>query len=86
MEKIKFEDYKQKITEAIQANLKLNPIDGDDEFSLIEGFFNQPIQSEIAAGNILIGGITVPMVAIVGNKTRRMYFFPLKALLPEIKI
>ena len=86
MEKIKFDDYKQKITEAIQDKLKQNPIKGEDGFSLIEGFFNQSIQNEIAAGNILIGGITVPMVAIVGNKTCRMYFFPLKALLPDIKV
>jgi hypothetical protein len=79
MQPIKFEDYKQKITEAIQARLRTLPIAGEAGFTLVEGFIMQPLSNE-ASGNIVIGGPTIPMVAIVGNTSGKMYYFALKAL------
>jgi hypothetical protein len=75
MKEIKFCEYNKKITKVIQEKLNENPICEEKDFFLIQGFFNYPIQQEIAAGEILIDGITVPMVAIVGKKTGRIYFF-----------
>ncbi len=86
METIRFKDQQEKIISAIKEKLHGNPIiSSEGGFTIIEGFFNQPFQDDIA-DKIVIGGKTVPMVAIVGNKTGRMYFFALKALLPGIEI
>jgi hypothetical protein len=76
---IKFEDYKQRITDAIQGRLRTAPIVGERGFSLIEGFIMQPLSNEVS-GNITIGGPTIPLVAIVGNTSGRVYYFALKAL------
>lgn len=87
MQSIKFEDYKQQIVEALDRNLKssASPFVGENGFTLIDGFFSQPFQKEMS-GNFVIGGPALPMVAIVGNTTGRVYFFALKILLPSIKI
>lgn len=82
---INFENYKQSIIKAIKEKLEIKNIKSEGGFDLIEGFFNRPIQTKIA-GKIIIGGKTVPMVAIAEKKTGRMHFFALKALLPEIEI
>ena len=37
-------------------------------------------------GAFVIGGPTIPMIAVVGNNSGRIYFFALKALLPDIEI
>ncbi len=77
MASIKFEDYKQRITEAIQARLRVSPIMGENGFTLVEGFIMQPLSNEII---VMLGGPTIPLVAIVGNTSGRMYYFALKAL------
>jgi len=82
---IKFSDKKQQITDAIQAKLRVTPIIGENGFTIVEGFIMQPISSEVS-GNMIIGGPTIPLVAIVGNTSGRMYYFALKALLPDINI
>jgi len=79
MAQIKFEDYKQRITDAIQAKLRVTPIVGENGFALVDGFIMQPLSNEVS-GNIVIGGPTIPLVAIVGNTSGRMYYFALKAL------
>lgn len=81
----KFEDYKSRITEAIHAKLQATPILGENGFTLVEGFIMQPLSNEIS-GNIVIGGPTIPLVAIVGNSSGRIYYFALKALLPGIGV
>jgi hypothetical protein len=87
MEPLKFENYKKEITDALDKRLKApgSPFVGESGFALIDGFFNQPFQKEMS-GNFIIGGPTLPMIAIVGNTTGRIYFFALKVLLPNIKI
>jgi len=76
---IKFEEYKQRITDAVQARLQLSPITGEQGFTLVDGFIMQPLSNEVS-GNIVLGGPTIPMVAVVGNTSGRMYYFALKAL------
>lgn len=78
-QQLKFD--KQQITDAIQAKLQMTPIIGENGFTIIEGFIIQPLGEEIS-GNV-IGGRTIPLVAIVGNTSGRMYYFALKALLPN---
>ena len=79
MTPIKFDEYKQRITDAIQAKLRSVPILGENGFTLVEGFIMQPLSNEVS-GNIVIGGPTIPLVAVVGNTSGRMYYFALKAL------
>ena len=81
---INFEDYKQRITDAIQTKLRDVPIHGENGFTLVEGFIMQPINKELS-GNMIIGGPTIPLVAVVGNTSGRMYYFAVKALLPDLK-
>lgn len=84
MNPIKFDDYKQRITDAIQARLQVTPIVGENGFTLVEGFIMQPLSKEVS-GTMIIGGPTIPLVAIVGNTSGRMYYFALKALLPTLE-
>lgn len=79
MTTIKFEDYKQRITDAVQVKLRTTPIPGENGFTLVDGFIMQPLSGEVS-GNMVIGGPTIPLVAIVGNTSGRMYYFALKAL------
>jgi hypothetical protein len=83
MESVKFADIKNQLCDVLEERIK--DLGAKEKFTLIEGFFNQPIQNEIS-GNIMIGGPTVPMVAIVGNQSGRMYLFALKILLPKLEI
>ena len=84
MAAIKFEDYKQRLTDAIQAKLREAPILGENGFTLVEGFIMQPINKELS-GAMILGGPTIPLVAVVGNTSGRMYYFAVKALLPDLK-
>lgn len=79
----KFTDFKDRINEGLINRLGSVPFPGETEgFTLIDGFFNTPIYDELMDG-LLIGAPTVPMIAILGNKTGRMYFFALKAIVPD---
>jgi hypothetical protein len=85
MEQIKFQDIKNRLLTTIQAKMPVTWVQEEGGFTLVEGFFTQPMQTELS-GNLIIGGPSVPTVAIVGKNTGRMYFFALKALLPDLKI
>ncbi|HAT9260032.1 TPA: hypothetical protein JBC74_00005, partial [Legionella pneumophila subsp. pneumophila] len=63
---IKFTDYREKIIQ--ELNNKKVFLGINEPVSLIDGFINQPIQQELS-GNIVIGGPTIPMVAVVGNNS-----------------
>ena len=80
-----FENHKQEITNAIHAKLQAVPITGENGFTLVDGFIMQPLSGELS-GNIIIGGPTIPLVALVGNTSGRMYYFALKVLIPDFKI
>ncbi len=79
MPTIRFEDYKQLITSAVQDRLRQAPIQGEQGFTLVDGFIMQPLSGDIS-GTVVIGGPTIPLVAIVGNTSGRIYYFALKAL------
>jgi hypothetical protein len=85
MAKKTFEELKPKIQEAIENKLKQSPIQGEEGFILIDGFFMQTLQKE-TSGSFVIGGPSVPSVAVVGKTTGRIYFFALKVLLPNIEL
>lgn len=80
MEKINFTEYKQKILDALTSKGNLGIT---EPVTLIDGFINQPISNELS-GNIVIGGPAIPMIMLIGNNTGRIYFFALKAVLPNI--
>jgi ribosomal protein S27AE len=59
---------KQKVLEALDeagANLPC-PRCGNGQFSLVDGYFNHPIQTSL--GGLVIGGPSVPSVVVVCNK------------------
>jgi hypothetical protein len=92
MEPLKFDDFKEKIANALNSRIKsLNSpiIDesavAESGYILIEGFFNLGFQKELSGG-LILGGPTLPSVAVVGNTSGRIYFFALKALLPDISL
>jgi hypothetical protein len=86
MSTIKFEEYKQRITDAVQLKLRAVPITGENGFTLVDGFIMQPLSNEVS-GNVIIGGPTIPLIVIVGNTSGRMYYFALKALnIPGLEI
>ena len=82
MEQIKFEEYKQKIIDALKlkGNLGIS-----EPITLVDGFVNQSIQKELSGG-LIIGGPTIPMIMLVGSQTGRIYYFALKAILPDVKL
>ena len=85
MKPIKFEECKEKIQKGLDEHLKGVAFPGETKgFTVVDGFFNVPIQSELS-GSFVIGGPAIPMVAIVGNKTGRIYYFALKVIAPDIE-
>ena len=78
---IQFEDIKDKIIKKLNediVNLWIN-----EGISLIDWIFMQPIQRSLSS-NLVIWWSSIPMVAVVWQKTWRVYFFAIKALLPDI--
>jgi len=87
MAQISFDQYKQRIQDAIQNKvIAKGIISGDPEgFILLDGFFNIPFQKELG-GAFVIGGPTIPAVAIVGKSTGIIHTFAIKALLPDVQL
>lgn len=85
MVNIKFSDIKSKIEKALEEKLKENPINNESGFSLVEGFMISPAHS-VLSKELIINSSTLPMVALVGDTSGRVYMFALKAILPEIEI
>jgi hypothetical protein len=80
-----FEQEKEKIQQAIEKRIAQGIISDPGGFILIEGFINMPTHNEVG-GAFVIGGPTIPTVAVVGKTTGLIYTFALKILLPNIKI
>lgn len=85
MEAINFEQYKSQILTALESKLKIAGISDPNGFILLEGFINMPLQKEMG-GAFVIGGPTVPAVAVVGKTTGLIHTFALKVLIPDIKL
>lgn len=84
MTPIKFSDYKQEIINALNSR-RSSQLGIHEPITLIDGFINQPLQNEFTGG-LVIGGTSIPMIAVVGSNSGRIYYFALKALLPNISI
>jgi len=83
---IKFADIEEDLNKKIHELLPTGIFPGEEKgVTLIKGIFNLPIQAEFS-GNIIIGGPSVPMIAVVGNQSGRIYYFSLKMLLPDKEI
>lgn len=80
---IKFSDYVEKIKKIL--NEKGDALGINEPSTLIEGFMNQPVYQEFTGG-LIVGGPTVLMIGVVGDKSGRIYYFALKALLPDIGV
>lgn len=84
MNKVEFKTIKPKIQEALPEAMKKSGITAEEGgFVLIDGFFNQPFHAELTS-SVVIGGPALPLVAVIGKASGRVYFFALKALIPDI--
>ena len=81
MNPIQFEGIKEQIVEALKKKGNLGIT---EPVTLIDGFFNHPFHKEIS-NSMVIGGPAIPMVMLLGNNTGRVYFFALRAILPNLK-
>lgn len=75
---IEFSDYKEQIINAIDE--RKDHLNITEKVILIDGFINQPIYDKFTGG-FVVGGPMIPMVAALGQKSGRIYFFALKALI-----
>jgi hypothetical protein len=80
-----FEDYKEKIQVAIESKIANRVIVDPEGFILVDGFINMPFQKEIGSAFVL-GGPSIPSVAVVGKSTGLIHTFALKILLPNINL
>ena len=84
MKNLKFKDYKDRIIDELKK--KQNKLGIHEKIILLDGFFSQQVQHELS-NNVIIGGLpTIPMIAVVGEDSGRIYFFAAKALLPDINM
>jgi len=74
------EEQKTKIIAALQEAGAVNPCPrcGNQTFSLVGGYFNQFIQNQL--GGIVIGGPSIPSIAVVCNRCGFMAQHALGAL------
>lgn len=75
-----FEELKPRILQALQQRRIEGELTG---LTLVDGFVMQGLQDR--TNGIFIGGKSIPLVAVVGNTSGRMYYFALKALLPDLR-
>lgn len=88
MNPIKFEEYKEKIEVAlIEKGFSLfdSKFATQGEYILLDSFINQPIQKEIS-GSFVVGGPTLPMVALVAVKTGEVKYIALKLIIPDFPL
>ncbi len=85
MSVINFEAYKGQIQAAIQQRITQGLISDPAGFILLDGYINLPLQKEMG-GAFVIGGPTVPAVAVVGKSTGIVHTFALKVLIPNIQL
>ncbi len=81
---VKFEKVKDKLVGAIDERKSFLGFTEPEGLTLVDGFFNSPFQKEMSS-SFVIGGPSLPMIAVVGNKTGRVYFFAVKALMPDVE-
>jgi hypothetical protein len=77
---IYFKDVKDDILRVVDSRSHKIP----QSSVLLDGFFNTPYQKELIE-SFIIGGPTVPMIAFLCT-SGQLYFFALKAILPNLGI
>lgn len=76
-----FENYKDKIIEAIEDSLK-KQWQEDEKIYLVDWVWMLPVNVEISERTAFWKSL--PMVAVIGTETWRIYFYSLTHLLPDI--
>ena len=82
---IKFSEIKERLVQALNLKLSQNKLSVNEKVTIVDGFVNQPLSMELS-GAFVIGGPAVPMIMLVGNDSGRVYYFALKAILPDVQI
>lgn len=82
---IKFSEIKTDLVNALNEKLKSEKLHISEKVTIIDGFVNQPLSMELS-GSFVIGGPAVPMIMLVGDESGRIYYFALKAILPNIRM
>lgn len=77
-----FAEIRERLLANLNTKLKDNPNLFGENVNLVEGFISQPTSMELS-NSFIVGGPSLPMIAVVGV-SGRLYFFALKALMPEI--
>jgi|FreactTroBogLake_1042271.scaffolds.fasta_scaffold14799_4 hypothetical protein len=78
---MKFKDIQDDLIKALKPLAK----DLNEEVNLIDGFISAEFLEELN-DNPVLGGPTVPMVALISEKSGRLYFYSLRMLLPDLEI
>lgn len=78
-----FADLRQRIIEKLKERSERVGI--AESVTVLDGFVTEPFKTELT-GAFTVGGPTIPMVVLLGNESGRIYFFALKALLPELEL
>jgi len=76
------DDDKRKIIQALESSGARLPCPrcGNSHFTLLDGYFNQPLNAEL--GSIVIGGRTVPSVVLTCSRCGYLSQHALGALVP----
>jgi hypothetical protein len=82
---IKFSEKKEEILNALNEKITSGKWYINEKVTIIDGFVNQPMSMELS-GSFIIGGPSVPMIMLVGTESGRIYYFALKAILPNVNI
>jgi len=82
---IKFNDIKNDLVVSLNEKLRGNKLHLPEKVTIIDGFVNQPLSMELS-GSFVIGGPAIPMIMLIGDESGRIYYFALKAILPNIGI
>ena len=78
---IKFADIKDKVLNALNQKINQGTLRFAEKIEIVDGFVNQPLTMEMS-NSFVLGGPSIPMILLVGN-SGQLYFFALKALLPN---
>jgi len=82
---IKFETIKADLLRALNEKITSGNWHIIEKVTIIDGFVNQPLSMELS-GSFVIGGPAIPMILLVGDDSGQIYYFALKAILPNIQI
>lgn len=81
---IKFEDIKDRLNQALHKRDEQKLLHINEPVTLVNGFIKSPLSKEISA-SVVLGGPEIPMVALLGKQSGRLYFFALKALISDLE-